>query len=492
MKKIVTILATVLLSVSLWAQAPQSFSYQAVIRGGNNVLVANKPVGMKISLLQGSEKGKAVYVETHKPTSNDNGLVSIAIGGGTKDASSIAFASIDWSKGPYFVQTETDVTGGTNYSLTGVSQLLSVPYAMYAGNGVSNGGYIGQMNYWDGMSWVQISKGTDSSNLVLEKGIPTWKKESNNYSDNLGKSNIYISGELSNEEAQNRINKDCGSNTQGITITGTKNITDLIIPSLSDVISIDISNNKKLNSVVFKNIKTVLSNITISGNNNLKLVDLNELINIEGSLELYVNEKSTLEIKGLKTKKIQKISANRDMFYQSNSADTTRIIFLNFPLLESCNLFIGSEIKEINFPNLNSGSLTSYSNNIESIELPNLINAERVIIQGKKVKKVNLSGLKTIGNGELFLSFGIANSPKLTDLKIGRLTSLIDFKADFSRCALSSLIINDLLSNLNAITPKLKNIEIDLSNQNPKAPPTGQGLIDKNTLIQNGNNVITD
>ena len=281
MKKIVTILATVLLSVSLWAQAPQSFSYQAVIRGGNNVLVANKPVGMKISLLQGSEKGKAVYVETHKPTSNDNGLVSIAIGGGTKDASSIAFASIDWSKGPYFVQTETDVTGGTNYSLTGVSQLLSVPYAMYAGNGVSNGGYIGQMNYWDGMSWVQISKGTDSSNLVLEKGIPTWKKESNNYSDNLGKSNIYISGELSNEEAQNRINKDCGSNTQGITITGTKNITDLIIPSLSDVISIDISNNKKLNSVVFKNIKTVLSNITISGNNNLKLVDLNELIKNE-------------------------------------------------------------------------------------------------------------------------------------------------------------------------------------------------------------------
>ena len=137
MKKIVTILATVLLSVSLWAQAPQSFSYQAVIRGGNNVLVANKPVGMKISLLQGSEKGKAVYVETHKPTSNDNGLVSIAIGGGTKDASSTAFASIDWSKGPYFVQTETDPAGGTSYSLSSVSQLLSVPYALISSNGIS-------------------------------------------------------------------------------------------------------------------------------------------------------------------------------------------------------------------------------------------------------------------------------------------------------------------------------------------------------------------
>ena len=132
MKRIYILFLAVLLSASLWAQAPQSFSYQAVMRGANNELVVNKPVGMKISLLQGSEKGKAVYVETHKPTSNDNGLVSIAIGGGTKDASSIAFASIDWSKGPYFVQTETDVSGGTNYSLTSVSQLLSVPYALYA------------------------------------------------------------------------------------------------------------------------------------------------------------------------------------------------------------------------------------------------------------------------------------------------------------------------------------------------------------------------
>ena len=156
MNKILTVLTAVLISANLWAQAPQSFSYQAVIRGGNNVLVANKPVGMKISLLQGSEKGKAVYVETHKPTSNDNGLVSIAIGGGTKDASSTAFASIDWSKGPYFVQTETDPAGGTNYSLSSVSQLLSVPYAIHSktaesivgGNSGNNTGsfshYIGE------------------------------------------------------------------------------------------------------------------------------------------------------------------------------------------------------------------------------------------------------------------------------------------------------------------------------------------------------------
>ena len=134
MNKFLSLISAIFLVVNVWAQAPQSFSYQAVLRGTDNALVSNKKVGMKISLLQGSETGKAVYVETHTTTSNTNGLVSIAIGGGTKDASSTAFASIDWSKGPYFVKTETDPAGGTSYLLSSVSQLLSVPYALYAGN----------------------------------------------------------------------------------------------------------------------------------------------------------------------------------------------------------------------------------------------------------------------------------------------------------------------------------------------------------------------
>jgi uncharacterized protein (TIGR02145 family) len=134
MKKIFTLVSAVLLSASLWAQAPQSFSYQAVVRGTNNILVSNKQVGMKISLLKGSATGNAVYEETHTSTTNANGLVSITIGGGTKDPSSAAFASIDWANGSYFVKTETDPTGGSNYSLSNVSQLLSVPFALYAAN----------------------------------------------------------------------------------------------------------------------------------------------------------------------------------------------------------------------------------------------------------------------------------------------------------------------------------------------------------------------
>jgi uncharacterized protein (TIGR02145 family) len=118
------------LSPSASAQAPQKMSYQAVIRNSSNALVTSTAVGMQISILQGSSSGSAVYVETHTPTTNANGLVSIEIGAGT--VASGTFSAIDWSAGPYYIKTETDPAGGVDYKVTGVSQLLSVPYAQYA------------------------------------------------------------------------------------------------------------------------------------------------------------------------------------------------------------------------------------------------------------------------------------------------------------------------------------------------------------------------
>ncbi len=132
MRKLYSIVASLILTISIYAQAPQQFSYQAVVRGVNNELLVNKTVGMRISLLQGSNTGNAVYIETHTPLSNANGLVSIAIGNGTLVSGT--FANIDWSKGPYFVKTETDVAGGINYTLITTNQLLSVPYALFAAN----------------------------------------------------------------------------------------------------------------------------------------------------------------------------------------------------------------------------------------------------------------------------------------------------------------------------------------------------------------------
>ncbi|MCF8297354.1 MAG: hypothetical protein K9J13_07435 [Saprospiraceae bacterium] len=118
-------LANLLIS-SAFSQSPEKMSYQAVIRNSSNALVTNTQVGMQISILQGSASGMLVYIETKTPSTNANGLVNIEIGGGT------GFDTINWANGPYFIKTETDPTGGTNYTITGTSQLLSVPYALYA------------------------------------------------------------------------------------------------------------------------------------------------------------------------------------------------------------------------------------------------------------------------------------------------------------------------------------------------------------------------
>jgi hypothetical protein len=122
MKKIISIGAAILLTASVFAQAPQKMSYQAVIRNSSNTLVINTQVGMQISILQGAAGGTAVYVETQTPTSNTNGLVSLEVGAGT--VVSGTFASINWANGPYFIKTETDPSGGTNYTITGTKPIV--------------------------------------------------------------------------------------------------------------------------------------------------------------------------------------------------------------------------------------------------------------------------------------------------------------------------------------------------------------------------------
>ena len=130
MKNILTTVIALLIIGNLWAQAPNKMSYQALVRDGSNELVTDQPVGMQISILKGSIWGSAVYVETQTPTTNFNGLVSLEIGSGTLVWGD--FTTIDWSAGPYFIKTETDPTGGTSYTITGTSQLMSVPYALHA------------------------------------------------------------------------------------------------------------------------------------------------------------------------------------------------------------------------------------------------------------------------------------------------------------------------------------------------------------------------
>ena len=133
MKKLLTLCFFFALAIMTMAQAPQKFTYQAVVRDNSNNLLKNTNVAVTVSLLQGSESGNAVYAETHNAQTNANGLMTLLIGGGT--VSSGSFADIEWGSGPYFVRVETNL--GDKGTLTTVQQLLSVPYAQYA-NEVGN------------------------------------------------------------------------------------------------------------------------------------------------------------------------------------------------------------------------------------------------------------------------------------------------------------------------------------------------------------------
>ena len=167
MKKIFTILAAVFLVVSVFAQAPQKMSYQAVLRNTSNVLVTSTAVGMQISILQGSSTGIAVYVETQTPSTNANGLVSLEIGTGTIVTGT--FAGINWATGPYFIKTETDPTGGTAYTIAGTNELMSVPYALFSANGTPGAtGSAGTngTNGVDGAVGATGSAGTNGTNGV--------------------------------------------------------------------------------------------------------------------------------------------------------------------------------------------------------------------------------------------------------------------------------------------------------------------------------------
>ncbi|MDA9089696.1 putative metal-binding motif-containing protein [Maribacter arcticus] len=176
MKNSYSILIALFIVGSTFAQSPEQMSYQATVSDATGSLVTNQLVGMQISILQTTVGGTAVYVETQTTTTNANGLVSIAIGTGTPVNGT--FATIDWSADTYFIKTETDPTGGTSYSLTNTSQLLSVPYALYAktattaitaANGIPAGG-------------------TNAQVLQMVEGVPTWITFSLFYKDTDGDS----------------------------------------------------------------------------------------------------------------------------------------------------------------------------------------------------------------------------------------------------------------------------------------------------------------
>jgi len=138
MKKNTSLLVCFAICIFSFAQAPQQFNYQGVARGHAGNPFSNQLLGFKLSILQGSSTGTVVYVETQAITSDSKGIFSLQVGGGT--VVSGVFSSIGWGINSYWLKTEIDTTGGSNYQFMGASQMLSVPYALYA-NSAGNAGF---------------------------------------------------------------------------------------------------------------------------------------------------------------------------------------------------------------------------------------------------------------------------------------------------------------------------------------------------------------
>ncbi|MBK7761901.1 MAG: collagen-like protein [Bacteroidetes bacterium] len=118
------------MSICTFAQAPQSFPYQAVARDNSGNLLTGANIALRFSILDGSNAGPIVYQENHLTTTNTLGLFNLNIGQGIVQSGT--FANINWGSGSKFIKVELDPAGGTAFTVMGTTQLLSVPYALYA------------------------------------------------------------------------------------------------------------------------------------------------------------------------------------------------------------------------------------------------------------------------------------------------------------------------------------------------------------------------
>ena len=184
MKKLYTIISIILLTMfSAMAQAPERFSYQAVVRNASNQLVTNANVGVRVSILQGSATGNAVYAETHTVNTNANGLLTLEIGGGNSQQG--AFADIDWANGPFFLKTEIDPNGGTNYSITSTQQLMSVPYALYAKTAAN--GFSGNIaDYLTPATIPAFLNALQQAGVALQSDIPSVPENVSAFNNDAG------------------------------------------------------------------------------------------------------------------------------------------------------------------------------------------------------------------------------------------------------------------------------------------------------------------
>ena len=131
MKQQITTIVTAFLIFSALpalSQVPDAINYQAVVRNASGGILANSNLTAKLTIRNGSSIGSILYQEEHSGSTNQYGLLNLALGGGNPVTGN--FANIDWGANTRWLQVE--VNTGSGFTNLGSQQLLAVPYAMLA------------------------------------------------------------------------------------------------------------------------------------------------------------------------------------------------------------------------------------------------------------------------------------------------------------------------------------------------------------------------
>lgn len=287
------------------AQAPQALNYQAVARDNSGTEITSQAIGLLVQIRQYSPTGAPVYSESHNPTTNSFGLFSVSIGNGSSISGT--FSAIDWSAGPYFLDVSLDVNGGTNYSLMGVSELLSVPYALYAEtSGSSTPGPIGATGATGepGIAGPQGPTGATGPMVsglpgqTLRRGNADWEASSMLYNTGLSigvgttspTANFHLDGSLRIENGTEGNGKILTSDNIGNATWQQPNLSiayrSLVGSYASDIRNMTVYSN---DSVQITQTGTYLMNFSLKGGNDALHVTPYTGTDIQGYASVFVN-----------------------------------------------------------------------------------------------------------------------------------------------------------------------------------------------------------
>ena len=169
MKRFILFTVSILLTFT-FAIAQDGINYQGAATDANGDELTNQNITIRASVLSTSANGNLEWEETHSATTDQFGLFNVVIGQGTNttNGATAAFVDMDWGSGNHFLKIEMDATGGTNYAMIGTTQMMSVPYALYAknaGNTIWEKDSVNNIAYQNGN--VNIGTNSNDSSAVL-------------------------------------------------------------------------------------------------------------------------------------------------------------------------------------------------------------------------------------------------------------------------------------------------------------------------------------